>query len=421
MRGIILATAMFFSISAANSAGNNFSLNSMPLSELGNMNNEIAIEEVSPSAPAYNFGQTKIPVIGPILDLTLKLPFKAFNERLGEIEGLTVLEKKAPVLAKEGDNIIFANAAINVNGIEAEPVIRIKPWFEGKNRLALKFVKIDIDTVFGPKSRTLPVINKDEVMNLAVKKITDALLANMGAALALNRVNTKAEDLITFNYDKLSWTLRCDISPKFISPLMPNLLNSIHFTSFSFDESGFAISVHSGADIKQLEGYNLALSDGLITNFIKEFVDSKNFDLSSGGHDGGIKFKADGKMELAAMTKVDALPFNPNVYFTVTINPKVVAANTLRIVFDDIAVNQAYGIGIPGFINSMIKRKIIESAVKSIAENPELAKVMKAKKINDKTVELKFENRAFLPSFVKGVNINKMKIDRGLMYIDFEL
>lgn len=410
MKKIIATLVAFFALSPAAFA-EGFNLNSVSAGDL-----DFGSPAIDAPRPVRDFAGIKSPALSaPVLDLTLKLTFRDINERLAQIEGVTVNEKNAPIMAKEGGHIIFTNVTVNVNGIEVEPTIRIKPWFEGKNRLALKFAKIEMDAVFGPsKSMAFPDLDKDEVMNFVVKKITGAMLAKMNAALAINKVNVKAEDLISFRYDKAAWVLRADMSPKFIAPLMPGLLDDINLTSFGFDEKGFALSVHSGTDIRRVKGYNLALSDGLLTNFVGKYSAGSQFNLVPEGHDGGIKFRADGKAEISGMTTVKVLLFDSDVYFTAVINPAVTAPNTLRIVLEDVK-----GEGFTGVIIKLIKKKIIKSAVKSITENPELAKVMKARKINDETVELKIKNKAFLPSFARGVSINKMKISRGLMFVGF--
>ncbi|MEA3307119.1 MAG: hypothetical protein U9Q34_04990, partial [Elusimicrobiota bacterium] len=61
-------------------------------------------------------------------------------------------------MKRSGDHLVLSNINVNVNGIEAEPTILIKPWFEGNNKLAIKFLKIDVDVVFGPKAAFPTVI-----------------------------------------------------------------------------------------------------------------------------------------------------------------------------------------------------------------------------------------------------------------------
>ncbi|MEA3307120.1 MAG: hypothetical protein U9Q34_04995 [Elusimicrobiota bacterium] len=86
MKKILIAAIMFFSISAASSAQNNFNLDSMSVSGLKAME-EIAIEDVSTPAQAYAFiPQSKSPLVTPALDLSIKLPFDMINERIAEVK-----------------------------------------------------------------------------------------------------------------------------------------------------------------------------------------------------------------------------------------------------------------------------------------------------------------------------------------------
>jgi len=414
MKNIILKIIVILISSTSYGAGN-FNLHRISAEDLKLQNIKIS------PFPAYNSSFEKSPVLAPAFDLTLKLPFKDIGDRLKGIEGIEILDKTKPILAKENDYITFSNIRINVNGIEAEPTFCIRPSFEGRNKISIKFVGIYFDIILGHKSFPIPVMDKNEVMNFVIEKVTDALLKNMNAAFSANKVPLKAEDMIAFNYDKFSWILRADISPKFIAPLMPGLLDNINLTDFSFDDEGFAMSVDSNASsIMELPGYNLAISDGLITNFIERYTKNSDFDLTPPGNDGGIKFRSDGGVELAGKAQIKSLPFRPNVYFTAEITPILTAPNTIRLRFEKINIRKLYGIALLGSVANLLQNQIISSAVDNITNNAELARVMSIKKINDKTLELKLENKAFLPSFARGVLIKDLLVKRGLMYLDFE-
>jgi hypothetical protein len=124
-------------------------------------------------------------------------------------------------------------------------------------------------------------------------------------------------------------------------------------------------------------------------------------------------------MELIGKTKMDSLPFNPDVYFTAEVKPTITAPNTIRLSIEKMEVDKVYGMGFLGSIVNIMQGKIIATTIDNIAGNPKLAKVMTARKIDKKTVELKLKNSAFLPSFAKGVVINKLLIKHGLLYLDF--
>jgi len=395
-------------------ANEDFNLN---LSNISNASSEI---------PKPSPKLTKAPNTQPALDLSLKLPFKEINRRLVELNTTRIkpINPSEPILLSKNQSLVFENVIINYNGVEVNPYIVLKPYFEGKNKLAVKIQRVEIDVSFGPpKSKSLDFqkINKNEIMALAIEEITKAVQQAMDEALTKNNVPLKAKDLLSFTYEKETWILHISINPTFISPLMPGLVNNINLSAFNFDSGGFTIKAGFNSELIHPDpSYNLALSDGLTTNFIKKFSDGGDFEILPARHKGGLKFRGDGKIELSGKMKVRNIPLKPDVYFTVEITPILVAQNIIRVHFERINVDEAYGVGIPGFLNNWLQNKIISSTVNAITTNPELQKNMSARKIDDKTIEINLNNTAFLPSFIKGVKINGMKIALGLMYLAFE-
>ncbi len=421
MKKLLIAAIMFFSISMASSAQNNFNLNSISADQIGLAYEEITVDEVPLPDSAYSYvPQVKSPFVSPALDLSVKLPFAMINQRIAEVKGLEILDSSQAILKREGDHLVFGNILVTVNGVMVEPTILIKPWFESENKLAIKFVKVDVDIVLGPKSAFPLIIDKDGVMSYIIDLLTNAIAQKMDEALSINEVPLKAEDILVFSYDKKSWTLKAGVSPEFIAPLLPGLIDNVYLTAFSFNDEGFIMSVNSGAaKIREYKGYNLAFSDGLITKFIRKYTKGTDLDLSSKVKDGGIQFRLDGRMKIVGKMEMESLPFNPDVYFTAKIKPTVTAPNTIRLTIEKMEVDKVYGMGFLGSIVNIMEGKIIKTTIENIAGNPKLAKVVSARKIDKRTVELKLKNSAFLPSFAKGVVINKLLLKHGLLYLDF--
>jgi len=399
----------------------NFELNSLALSDL-NASQTQAIEMSLP-APENIAGIEKSPNIPTsALDLTIKLPFKALSRRIAEMPmaQITPLDPATPILFKQGENIALSNINVDYNGINVEPTILIKPFFEGKNKLALKVVKIEANVAFGPKA----AFDKDGLMEMVMTKLTAGMLESIDKAFAKNKVPLRAANVLSFTYDRKAWILRANVTPKFVAPLLPGLIPDINLTAFSFDDKGFSLSVKAGSavSIAKLPGYNLAMSDGLLTNFLLQYTKGSDFNLMPGGkYDGGVKFRADGRMEVAGRVYVRSMPLKPNVYFKATLHPIVTGDNTIWLRVERVDVEKAYGIGLPGFLNNWPQGTIISNVMKTVTTNEALKKVMTAKKLYDKTVELTLKNSAFLPSFAKGAAIKYMKLDKGLMYLGFEL
>ncbi|MEI7528752.1 MAG: hypothetical protein WCK76_07395 [Elusimicrobiota bacterium] len=419
MKKIILAVTAALIVPMSVLAGD-FDLNSMKLSGLRASQPE-AVDAGMP-VPQEIAGFNKSPNIpAAALDMTIKLPFKALGERLYGLTDVKIvpLDASAPALYRQGGHIAFSNVSVDYNGIVVEPTVLMKIYFEGNNRLAITVVSVEADMVFGPKS----VINKDELMEMLMTKITNGMTGAMDAAFAANKVKLRAADVLRFAYDRKSWTMRAAVTPNFVAPLLPGLISDVNLTAFTFDSTGFALSVKSGsaASIAQLPGYNLAISDGLITNFVAQYTKGSDFNLKPEGRDGGVKFRGDARMEVAGKALVTSLPLKPNVFFKAEMLPTLVRQNVITLRFEKVTVDKAYGIGVPGFVSNWLQGTIISGVMDTLLTNADLAKVVTARKLDDKTVELTLKNSAFLPSFAKGAVIKNLKIGNGLLYLGFEL
>jgi hypothetical protein len=414
-RNILAASFAFASAVPAFAGGP--ALETVSLENLEGLTGELAVPQAlldadrAPNQPA------------PVLDLSLKLPFRALTALIVDLKDaqISALDPSLPVLQKAGGNVAFRNVLINYNGIEAEPNILLKPVFEGPNRISIKVEKVTMDVSFGPKAMGMTELDKNAVMEMIMTKVSEGVTGAMDAAFVQNKVALRAADVLTFSYDRLAWKLTASVDPKFVAPLLPGLINDISLTAFSFDHEGFALGAHSGVGAAQLRDHNLTISDGLVTKFIDKHSKGGDFELLPKDHDGGVKFRADGRVELAGKFYARDVFLKPNVYFTARVLPTLTSPNTLRVKIERVNVDQAYGIGLPGFINNWLQNKIISSVIEALTTNPELAKVMKARKLADDTVEIKLADAAFLPSFAKGAVINRMTMGNGLLYLAFEL
>jgi hypothetical protein len=427
MKKIILAAIAGAALNTALLAGD-FDLSSLGVSDLKPEGSQEAIQAVPVSGQrAALAGMTKSPNMpAPALDMTIKLPFRDINKRIASIsDDMKVIDPARPVISRQGDHLLFTNVTVVYKGIECEPTIQLKPVFEGSNRLGIRFLNVVVDIAFGPNKGFggMDQLNKDDVMAFLTQTLTGSMMGSMDEAFRGNKVALRAKDIVSFTYDKSAWNLRAFITPGFVAPLLPGLISNVSLSAFSFDDSGFALSVKSGSAsaIAQLPGYNLALSDGLLDNFIAQFTKGTDFESHPKGHEGGLKFRADGRLELAGKIYARDVTLKPNVYFKATILPVLTGPNTIKITVERVDVDKAFGIGIPGFINNWIQGKVVRSVVETLMANQDLAKVMTPRKLDDKTVELKHKNSAFLPSFAAGAVIKNMKIGNGLMYLGFQL
>jgi len=421
MKRTILTLATIFCMASAVMA-EDFGLQTMSAAEI-----QVNDEEIISMVPEEEGRGTvlKAPNMpNPALDLSLKLPFSLINELAASLGNpVTVINASYPVISRQGSNIVMGNINVHMQGMSITPTIWLRPSFVSNNTLDIAIRRVDVNmSMTAPnKSLNIPNIDRNELMATIMNKFTASAITAMDRALAANNVNLHARDLITFNYNRNTWVLRVTISPNIVAPLLPGLMENINLTGFSFDANGFALSVRSGTGATVLPGYNLAVSDGLITNFVRRYTQGSDFDLSQQSlqRDYGIKFRADGSLELAGRAYLREVVLKPTVYFMARITPTVTSANTIALHVERVNVSEVSGVGVPGFLNNVLQRLIVRSVVSSIANNEELARTMTARRINDSTVELTLKKSALLPSFANGVSVNSMMIRQGLMYLSF--
>ncbi len=418
MKKIILPMMLFLCLSSGGFAGE-FGLESVSVSDLkGSAGAALAAVPVPDGPYAVMSKGTSMELA---LDMSVKIPFSEINKRMVNfVAMMKVLDQSKPVFSRRGKNIVFTNVGISYKGLDAEPTVLLDPSFEGNNRLAIRFPQVDANIVFGPK--VLGATNKDDLIAAIADSLTASMLESMDEALAANKVQLKAKDVLSFTYDKASWTLRAAVSPDFVTPLLPGLVSNVNLTAFSFDDKGFTLAVRSGpgAAMGRMAGYNLALSDGLVTDFLRKCAEGGDYDLNPKGYDGGIKFRADGRVVVSLRATFRDMLLKPDVYAAIEFLPTLVSPNTVTLRFEKVTLDQAYGLSIPGSVSNMLQSRVLAVILNGIMTNKNLAQTMSARKVDERTVEFKLKNSAFMPSFAKGVLINKIKIERGLMFLGFE-
>ncbi|MCX5791521.1 MAG: hypothetical protein NTY45_04775 [Elusimicrobia bacterium] len=412
MKKIILTAITFLYMASGGYAGG-FALNSISAPDLK------GAAAPPPSAPLAV--RTKTPELALGADMSIKIPFSELNKRMvGLAAMMKVLDQSKPVFFRQGEHIVFSNVTVDYHGVEAIPTVLMDPAFEGTNRLAIRFPKVDAEVGFGPKG--LDTINKDDLLAAIADGLVGSMMESMDEAFVANKAGLKARDVLSFTYDKASWTMHLAINPNFVAPLLPGLVSDISLSAFSFDDAGFTLSVApaSRAALGRMRGYNLALSDGLLTAFLRRFAGDGDYQLSGRSHAGALRFRDNGRVELELKAALKDLPLKPDVYASIEFTPALTAPNTITLRFEKVAVDQAYGIGIPDAVSSLIQSRVLKVIVDDITNSKELAKTLSARKVDERTVEFKLKNTAFLPSFAKGASITKLKVAQDLMYLGFD-
>lgn len=425
MTNKIAAALVFALATTAGAAGDDFTLNSATLSTVKSKAPAVAARK--PAATAAKSAAPVRTAQASALDLSIRLSFATLNERLAALMSspVRVIDRAQPVLSPAGDTILLRNLLVDVGGISVQPTVRVKPSFIADNHLALKITKVDVELSMSPDKAAgaQPILDKNEIMALVMSQLTATMQDSIDAAFVQNKVPLKAKDVLSFSYEKATWTQHVLISPAFISPLMPKLISSLNLTSFMFDKDGLTLSVRAGSKAQNatnsIPGCNLAINDALVNAFVKQFAGSSDFDLAPEGHAGGVGFLANGRMTISGKVRLSAMPLEPSAYFTAVMLPTLTGPNTITVHLESIDVEAVGALPVPGVFNRLLQDTMITSSVETITTNQDLARYMTAQKVDNSTVEMKLKPDTFLPSFASGITIRNMKIGEGMMYLSF--
>ncbi|MEI7529410.1 MAG: hypothetical protein WCK76_10750 [Elusimicrobiota bacterium] len=203
-----------------------------------------------PSAPAAD------ELIGT--DLDIRVPFMLINRLMRTVDCLSIIDPAKPTLERAGKLIKVVNIRLDVNGIILEPVITLKPYLEGRDKLAVRVEHVQMHAgavptpgasgiataIPTPDNGTIFNIEDTmvEVMGIITKGIRDAI----NEKLQESHSDLTSGEIITSKYDKAAWTLHAVISPSVLKRyLSDRVVGEVHMTAFGFNDSALLIKIGS--------------------------------------------------------------------------------------------------------------------------------------------------------------------------------
>ena len=210
-----------------------------------------------PQAPVYDPDE----FIG--LDLSIRVPFKALKKVMAMIaasdKDFSIIDPAAPVLERSGEFFKVENIRINVNGIVVEPVVMLKAYFEGKDKIAFRVQHVQVHASMAPTPGHTgtpvaipnvdpgqPEFNKEDMMNDVVGIITKGITDALDQSLIENQSPLRAKDMLVFKYDKAAWTLHAAVSAAALKRYLPDgLVGDVHMTGVSLSDNAFVIKFQS--------------------------------------------------------------------------------------------------------------------------------------------------------------------------------
>jgi len=185
------------------------------------------------------------------MDLNIRVPFKMIKNSVAQMAAtekrLAIIDQAAPVIFKSGEFLKISNIRVDANGIIVIPTLTLKPYLEGRDKLAIRIQKIQMHASMEPSVKAAPAaINQEEIMVQVMDVMIKGIYSALDAKLKAKNIPMKAQDVVKLNYDKTAWTLHAAISSKIIGQFIPaGLVGELHLTGFSFSDTGIALKIQT--------------------------------------------------------------------------------------------------------------------------------------------------------------------------------
>lgn len=194
------------------------------------------------------------------IDAAIRVPYKTIKKGMvlmaAANKQISIIDGSAPIMVRSGEFMKILNIRVNLGGIIAEPVITLKPYLEGRDKIAIKIQKIQLHvsmqptpgrssaqaTVAAPVQGTEADFNKEQMMADVMKAMTDGITGALNSSLAAGGSQLRAADIVNFKYDKETWILHTRISTSAIKRYLPGgYLGDLHLTGLAFNDSAISI------------------------------------------------------------------------------------------------------------------------------------------------------------------------------------
>jgi hypothetical protein len=184
------------------------------------------------------------------VDMAVRIPFKTLKKAVTMMAAsekrLTIVDAAAPVVTRAGELMKIFNLRVDVGGIIVEPTLTLKPYLEGRDRLAIRVQRVQLHASMQPDVKAAPAAQFDQetmmaqVMDVMIKGVYSSL----NETLKAKHLNMKAEQIITLNYDKTAWTLHAKVSSQVLYQFIPaGLVGDIHLTGFALTDTGITMKI----------------------------------------------------------------------------------------------------------------------------------------------------------------------------------
>jgi hypothetical protein len=182
--------------------------------------------------------------------MAVRIPYKTLKKAMVMMEasnkGLTIIDQGGQIVSKSGEFLKISNIRVDVGGIIVEPTLTLKPYLEGRDKLAIRVQRVQVHASMQPdvKSAPAPQFDQETMMAQVMDVMIKSVYASLNQTLKAKQLNMKAEQIIALNYDKAAWTLHAKVSSQVLYQFIPaNLVGDIHLTGFAITDTGITMKI----------------------------------------------------------------------------------------------------------------------------------------------------------------------------------
>ena len=185
------------------------------------------------------------------MDMNIRVPFKMLNNSVTAMTAtekrLTIINKGAPVIFKAGEFLKISNIRVDANGILVVPTLTLRPYLEGRDKLAIRIQRVQMHASMEPSVKAVQApVTEEQVMEQVMDVMIKGIYSSLNEKLKAKKIDMKAEEVVALKYNKADWTLRAAISSKILSHFVPaGLMGELHLTGFSFSDAGLTLKIQT--------------------------------------------------------------------------------------------------------------------------------------------------------------------------------
>ena len=185
------------------------------------------------------------------MDMNIRVPFKMLNNSVTAMTAtekrLTIINKSAPVIFKAGEFMKISNIRVDANGILVVPTLTLRPYLEGRDKLAIRIQRVQMHASMEPSVKAVQApVTEEQVMEQVMDVMIKGIYSSLNEKLKAKKIDMKAEEVVALKYNKADWTLRAAISSRILSHFVPaGLMGELHLTGFSFSDAGLTLKIQT--------------------------------------------------------------------------------------------------------------------------------------------------------------------------------